>query len=58
MKDRILKHWETTLIGCILFVASLVALFMNIATLTEIGLILPTIILLLRAKSTLIGITK
>ena len=58
MKDRIIKNWETTLFGCIILIAGLAAVFMDKATLTEFACLLPTILILIRAKSTLIWIPK
>ena len=37
MKDRIIKSWETTLIGALLIIGAITLVFLDKATLTEAG---------------------
>lgn len=40
--DRIFKNWKTSIIGCLILVGSLTAVFIGKATLTEAGLFIVT----------------
>jgi len=50
MKERVFKNWRTSLLGAILIVGALAAVFVGRATLTEAALVLPVAFTLIFIK--------
>jgi hypothetical protein len=50
MKERVFKNWRTSLLGAILIVGILAAVFVGRATLTEAALVLPVAFTLIFIK--------
>ena len=50
MKERVFKNWRTSLLGAILIIGALAAVFFGRATLTEAALVLPVAFTLIFIK--------
>jgi hypothetical protein len=56
LNDRMIKNWKSSLLGLLLLIVACIALLIGKATLTEVGLFLPSALILIYTKDTIFKI--
>lgn len=58
LNNRVIKSWQSSLLGLILIIVGLILVYLGKTTLTEFGIFLPTCLMLIYVKDSIFKINS